>query len=33
MGNAGVEVRAAADEVTGSNVDHGVARVIEEILA
>jgi len=29
MGNAHPEARAAADEVTGSNVDHGVAMVLE----
>lgn len=32
MGNAAAEVQAAADEVTESNAEHGVARVIEELL-
>ncbi|GGK55443.1 HAD family hydrolase [Nocardia camponoti] len=29
MGNAHAEARAAADEVTGSNIDNGVAMVLE----
>lgn len=32
MGNAHPEVVAAADEVTASNVDDGVARVVERLL-
>lgn len=33
MGNAVPEVKAAADEVTASNTDDGVARVVEELLS
>ena len=33
MGNALDMVKAAADEVTTSNLEHGVARVIEALLA
>lgn len=32
MGNAASEIQAVADEVTETNVDHGVALVIEELL-
>ena len=33
MGNALDMVKAAADEVTGTNVEHGVARVINRLVA
>jgi hydroxymethylpyrimidine pyrophosphatase-like HAD family hydrolase len=33
MGNASARVQAAADRVTATNDDHGVALVIEQVVA
>jgi Cof subfamily protein (haloacid dehalogenase superfamily) len=33
MGNATVELQAIADQVTTTNIDNGVARVVEEFLS
>ena len=32
MGNALDEVKAVADETTSTNIDFGVARILEEIV-